>query len=174
MQTGDCQFVFISHPTSKRIKDIFRERLDRAFGSFGIEASEHCVILERLNPDKFVAAIGQCDVVLDTPEWSGGNSTLESLTHDLPIVTLPGSLMRGRHTAAILQLMSIEETIAGSLDDYVAIAVRLANDPVERLAIKSRIAENKNRLFGDHTCILALEDFLDRVVRERRGSVSAS
>ena len=34
--------------------------------------------------------------------------------------------MRGRHTAAILRMMSVTDTIAEFIDDYVALAVRLA------------------------------------------------
>ena len=66
-----------------------------------------------------------CDVFLDSIGWSGCNSTLESLACNLPIVTLRGALMRGRHSAAILQMMGIGETIAGSIEDYIGIAARL-------------------------------------------------
>ncbi|MGQ9837251.1 MAG: hypothetical protein ACUVRV_04620 [Cyanobacteriota bacterium] len=59
----------------------------------------------------------QLDVIL----WSGGNTTLEALPYELPIITLPGSLMRGRHTYAILQQLGIPDTIAHSLEDYVQI-----------------------------------------------------
>ena len=49
------------------------------------------------------------DVYLDSPRWSGGNTTLEAMAVGLPIVTLPGPLMRGRHTAGILR--AAEEAI---------------------------------------------------------------
>src|SRR5262249_34434965 len=149
-----------SHITGK-----FKKRLDRAFDAAGLSSARHCVFLKPLSQGQYVAAIGQCDVVLDTPEWSGGNSTLECLTYDLPIVTLPGALMRSRHSTAILRLMGIEETIARSLDDYVAIAVRLAHDTDWRGALRDRIAANKHRLYRDHACIAALEEFLERAVR---------
>ena len=44
-----------------------------------------------MSQSKFVAAVGQCDVFLDSIGWSGCNSALESLPHNLPIVTMPGS-----------------------------------------------------------------------------------
>jgi predicted O-linked N-acetylglucosamine transferase (SPINDLY family) len=46
----------------------------------------------------------------------------------LPVVTLPGPMMRARHTYAILTMMGIDETIASDEDDYVAIAVRFGKD----------------------------------------------
>ena len=70
------------------------------------------MFLDRLSQSKFVAAAGLADVFLDSIGWSGCNSALESLTHDLPIVTLAGPMMRGRHSAAILEMLGVPETIA--------------------------------------------------------------
>jgi protein O-GlcNAc transferase len=78
---------------------------------------------------------------------------------------MPGPLMRSRHTAAMLQLMGIHETLASTVDDYAAIAAQLANDPAWRQAIRDRVATEKIRLFRDREAVLALENFLDRAVR---------
>ena len=135
---GDCQFTFIQFPGGAQITAQFRERLDRAFAAFGLRAADHCVFLPRLEQQKFVAAIGACDAVLDSIGWSGCNSMLESLVHDLPIVTLTGPLMRGRHATAILKMMDMPETIAASIDGYVAAAVRIARDGAWRSALRTR------------------------------------
>ena len=168
---GDCQFVFIAFVGGDDVTALFHARLDRAFAQAGLTAADHCVILPRLEPDQFAAAIGQCDVVLDSIGWSGCNSTLESLAHDRPIVTLAGELMRGRHTAAILRMMDIDETVAHSVDDYIAIASRLGRDPAARAKVAARVAANKHRAYDDPSCIAALEDFM---VRAARGETPAS
>ncbi|MEI6558309.1 MAG: tetratricopeptide repeat protein [Rhodospirillaceae bacterium] len=162
---GDCQFVFIDYGWGGVVNEVFRGRLRRAFAALGLESDDYCVFLPPLGLDRFVAVIGLCDVVLDSIGWSGCNSTLESLTHDLPIVTLPGALMRGRHSMAILTMIGVAETIAASLDDYVGLAVRLARDPGWRAGIRSRIAERKHRVYRDRSCIEALEAFLEQSVR---------
>ena len=36
--------------------------------------------------------------------------------------------MRGRHSAAILRMMGVTETVATTIDEYVAIAARLGQD----------------------------------------------
>ena len=87
---------------------------------------------------------------------------MESLIHGLPIVTLPGPLMRGRHTTAMLELMGVTDTIAGTTADYVSLAARLARDCAWRVEIKQRIAVAKHRLYRDESCIAALEEFLLR------------
>lgn len=165
-QAGNCQFVFVRHNGGPPVNDLFQKRLEQTFAAHGLKAGEYCVHLPRLNQSKFVAAIGRCDVFLDSIGWSGCNSALESLAHNLPIVTLQGALMRSRHSAAILEMMGITDTIAGGLDDYVAIAAALARDPEQRHALSRRIAERKDRLYRDRSCIAALEDFLDRAARK--------
>jgi predicted O-linked N-acetylglucosamine transferase (SPINDLY family) len=166
---GDCQFVFLRHFGAPKITQIIRERLDRAFRAAGLRAEDHCVFLARLSQSKFVAAAGLCDVFLDSIEWSGCNSALESLPHDLPIVTMNGRFMRGRHSAAILTMMGVTDTIADTVDDYVAIAVRLATDPAQRRALSARIAQSKHKVCRDRACVSALEDFLEDAVRRAAG-----
>jgi protein O-GlcNAc transferase len=164
-ETGDSQFVFIRHSRGEKATEIMEERLARAFATYGLNANDHCVFLGRMNQPRFVAAAGLADVLLDTIGWSACNSALESLIHDLPIVTLPGPTMRSRHSAAILQMLGVTETIAQSVDDYVAIASRLGRDPEARRAIVDRMAARKHELYYDRAPVRALEDFIERAVR---------
>jgi predicted O-linked N-acetylglucosamine transferase (SPINDLY family) len=62
-------------------------------------------------------------------------------------------------------MMGVTETIASSVDDYVATAARLAREPALRAEISRRIGASKHLLYHDRECITALEDFLERVVR---------
>ena len=162
---GNCQFVFLRHHSGPLVNTLFDARLERAFSARGLKASDHCVFLTSLTQSRYVAAVGLCDMFLDSIGWSGCNSAMESLPHNLPIVTVRGALMRGRHSAAILQMMDMPETIADTIDEFVALAARLAKDPGERQALGRRIADNKHRLYRDRACITALEDFLERSVR---------
>jgi predicted O-linked N-acetylglucosamine transferase (SPINDLY family) len=160
-----CQFTFIEFGGGKGVTEMFRGRLDRAFQARGLKAADHCVFLPRLAAERFVAAIGQCDVVLDSIGWSGCNSILESLVHDVPVVTLAGDTMRARHTAAILEMMGIAGTTARTLDDYVSIAIALGRNAAKRAELSAQIANRKQSVYRDRHCIAALEAFLDQAVR---------
>jgi predicted O-linked N-acetylglucosamine transferase (SPINDLY family) len=103
--------------------------------------------------------------VLDSIGWSGCNSILESLVHNVPIVTLAGEMMRGRHTAAILEMMDVRETTAQTIDQYVSIAAALGGNMTKRTELSARIASKKHRIYRDRDCIAALEAFLDGAVR---------
>jgi predicted O-linked N-acetylglucosamine transferase (SPINDLY family) len=165
-EAGDCQFVFIRHSRAAAITALFEMRLDRAFGAAGMKSSDHCVFLDSMDLSRFAAASAQCDVMLDSIEWSGGNTTLEALAQDLPVVTFQGALMRGRVSAGMLRMMGMPETIAETIDGYVALAVRMARDTGFRAELKVRVARDKHRLYRDRATIAALEDFINRVVRE--------
>jgi predicted O-linked N-acetylglucosamine transferase (SPINDLY family) len=155
-----CQFTFIEFGGGKGVTEMFQARLERAFRAVGLGAADHCVFLPRLAPDRFAAAIGQCDVVLDSIGWSGCNSILESLVYNLPVVTFAGQMMRGRHTAAILEMMDVRATTARTIDEYVSIAGLLGRSSAKRNELSAEIADKKHCIYRDRTCIAALETFL--------------
>ena len=155
-----ARFVFVGFAKSANVTRMFQDRLDRAFAAHGLNAADHCHVLAPMNQDGFIAAMGAADVILDTPEWSGGRSTLDGLAWDTPVVTLPGRFMRGRHTAAILRRIGCEATIATGIDDYLAIAIRLGRDPAWRAEVRRTMAAGTPRAFGDVAAVRALEAFL--------------
>jgi predicted O-linked N-acetylglucosamine transferase (SPINDLY family) len=104
-------------------------------------------------------------VFLDSIGWSGCNSALECLAQALPLVTFEGTSMRGRHSAAILRMLDIPDTIAASVDDYVAIAIRLGQDADFRHQMAARMAENRDKVYRDRAPITALEDVIETAVR---------
>src|SRR6185312_12326449 len=149
---------FIRHTRAAAVTALFETRLENAFRAAGLQSSDHCVFLDPMDISRFTAASAQCDAMLDSIEWSGGNTTLEALAQDLPVVTFEGALMRGRVSAGMLRMMGMPETIASTIDDYVAIATRVAKDPAWRAEIKRGVAERKERLYRDRSCIASLED----------------
>ena len=161
---SDCQIAFVRHHGSA-VTEFVQARLARAFAAHGLDADRHCVFLPRMSQGKFVAAAGLADILLDSLGWSACNSALESLAHDLPIVTYAGPMMRGRHSAAILNLLGVPETIAATPDEVATIAVRLAQNPDLRREIVARMAANKHRLYFDRAPVAALQDLLEKSVR---------
>jgi predicted O-linked N-acetylglucosamine transferase (SPINDLY family) len=91
---------------------------------------------------------------------------MEALACNLPVVSMPGELMRGRHTHAILKMMDLRETEGGNIDEYVAIAARLAKEPAWRREISEKIAGNRHLLYRDMECIRGLEQFIRQAVSQ--------
>jgi protein O-GlcNAc transferase len=165
-QAGDCQFVFVQAADRPHVTALFWMRLAQVFARHGLKIDDHAVLLPRLSMAEFTAVSGLCDVFLDSIGWSGGNTTLESLVNDLPIVTLPGPTMRSRHSAAILQRMGIADTVARDVDNYVELAVRMAREPAWRQSMKAKVSAAKHRVYRDRSAIEGLERFLERAARQ--------
>jgi len=159
-EVGKCQFLFLRGRLSQGIRERFWQRLRRAFQAYDLAAEEYVVLLPELSPAEYAAYNALGDIYLDSLGWSGGNTTLEALPHGLPIVTLPGSLMRGRHTYAILQQMGILDTIAHTLDEYVQIASQLGLDPEWREQMGQQVKRRQERVYRDPAPIRALEEWL--------------
>ncbi|HSV93012.1 MAG TPA: tetratricopeptide repeat protein, partial [Desulfobacterales bacterium] len=161
-----AQFVFISHSRAA-VTERFRTRLARAFDVYGMPAERFCRFTQRLDFAGFLSLNLASDALLDTLEWSGGKTTLEALSCGLPVVTCPGRFMRGRHAFAMLRMMGITRTVAADKDEYIRVAVELAQDPGLLAEMRTLVAERKDRLVRDSSFSEALEDFLAREVSGR-------
>lgn len=163
-QTGNCRFVFLRGYLSTPLVKLFKHRLERAFARYNLDSGQYISVLPLLDGEKYFALNQVADIFLDAIGWSGCNSTLEAIDAGLPVVTLPGKMMRGRHSMAFLKMMGVTQTIAHSLNDYVNIAARLGQDSQWRGHIRERIDQNKHKLYRDMDSIEGLETFLETAV----------
>lgn len=164
-----ARFVFIGYHTGNAVTAIFGERLERAFANHGLLMGDFCLFLPRLSPAEFSATAALCDAMLDSIGWSGFNSSLETLAHDLPLVSFDGVFMRGRHSAAILRRMGLNEMVADSIDRYVDIAERLARDKDFYNHIRTQTRNAKSLLLRDRDYVEALNAMLiDMASRSQR------
>jgi|HubBroStandDraft_1064217.scaffolds.fasta_scaffold00499_4 protein O-GlcNAc transferase len=164
-EVPEACFVFIEYPHGADVTAVFRARLDAAFAACGLDAAVHCRFVPPLTGARF-AAIGRlADVFLDSLGWSGCNTTFEALASDLPVITLEGELMRGRHGSAILTMLGMTEMIARTPDEFVALAVTLGRDPEARRDLRRRIARDKHRLYHDPAAIDGLARYLEEAAR---------
>jgi protein O-GlcNAc transferase len=154
----NAQFVFLYNPSPK-VTQQFKDRLSKAFQAHQLNFSEFCLFQPRLYFEDFLSLNLASDVLLDTPGWSGGKTTIEGISCGLPVVTYPGNLMRLRHTYAMLIMMGVTETIAENEKDYIEIASSLGRDKELYLELKRKMKDNQDKLFNDRTLIRALENF---------------
>ncbi len=157
-QLPRSKFVFID--LNPVFSQIFRRRMNRVFDAAGLDFEKRSVFLSKLYVEEFATAAAHANVFLDSIDWSGCNSTLESLAQNCPVVTLAGDLMRGRHTTAILRRMELTELIAQDKDEYVELAVRLGRDRAYRRSLREHIGRQKTLLYNDLAPVRALEQFL--------------
>ncbi len=158
-----AQFVFVSHWNSA-ISEKFRKRLKLAFADFGLNSEDYCTILPRLEKSDYLQLNLIADIGLDTIQFTGFLTTLDSIACNLPIVTCEGELMRSRQTAGILKRIGVTETIVRNEKEYIKIAVQLGLNRAFREEVSHKIQQNKSLLYEDQNCIQGLEDFYRKVM----------
>lgn len=105
-----------------------RDRLAQAFRAEGVDPDSHLRVMPWFAPDEFAGFLDEMDVYLDCPAFSGYTTAWNAVHRGLPIVTLEGELLRQRLAAGLLRQIGITDGIASSREEYVDIAVRLAQE----------------------------------------------
>ncbi|MEG4055613.1 MULTISPECIES: O-linked N-acetylglucosamine transferase family protein [unclassified Microcoleus] len=147
--------------------ELLRERLKRAFAAVNLDSEDYCLFRTIPTRQDYIAINFLSDVFLDTFTWSGGNTSLEAIACNLPIVTCQGEFMRGLHAYSFLKRLGVTDTIAKNEEEYIQIAVKLGIDSKWRRDIAQRMSQRQGDLFDDKVCVTALETFYQEVVRER-------
>ena len=73
-----------------------------------------------------MALRGEIDINLDTFPYNGQTTTCESLWMGVPTVTHRGETHASRVGYSILTRVGLEDWVAGSVEDYIAVAARHA------------------------------------------------
>ena len=89
------------------------------------------------------------DIALDPFPFSGAATSFDALWMGVPIVTLAGRRPSGRQTMSFLKVIGLEELVAGTVDEYINIAVNLARD---RLKLAKLREELRPRLVASPLC----------------------
>jgi predicted O-linked N-acetylglucosamine transferase (SPINDLY family) len=142
----------------------FAKLLDERFQRSLPAQRERIQFLPRQSTDNFLHLLAAADVILDPPQFSGGNTSLEALALGIPIVTLPGAFMRTRVTYGCYRQMDITDCIASDEDDYVRIAVRLGTDKQYRARLREAILAGRIALFENQKTIRAYDRFFLRAL----------
>ena len=83
------------------------------------------------------------DLFLDTLPYNAHATASDALWAGLPIVTCAGDTFAGRVAGSLLRAIGLPELVTGSLDEYEALALRLARDGGLLAALRARLARNK-------------------------------
>jgi protein O-GlcNAc transferase len=104
---------------------------------------ERLVFSGKLPKDEHLARLRLADLALDTRIVNGHTTTSDALWAGVPAITVEGNHFASRVSASILSAIGLPELITHSLDEYQALAVRLAQDPAELHAIQKKLEKNR-------------------------------
>jgi len=86
----------------------------------------------------------RADLFLDTLPYNAHTTASDALWTGLPVLTCLGETFAGRVAASLLRAVGLPELVTTSLDDYEALALKLAREPSFLAAIKAKLARNRD------------------------------
>lgn len=139
----------------------YEEKLKKRWNKNHPNLNEKVIFLKRMSSEKFLALIKISNVLLDSFYFGAGVSFTESMVVGTPTVTMPGIFMRSRIAAGAYKQMNISNPpIAKNLNDYVNIAIDLANDKKKNIQLKETLKQAaKIHLFNDLKAVKEFEEF---------------
>lgn len=111
----------------------------RFFGDAGV--GDQIEIFPTLQGERYWSMFSEIDVVLDPFPYTGATTTLDCLWMGVPVVTLAGPCGAARSASSILSALGLNEFIAASGDEYVAIAVAIATDAPRLASLRAGLRQ---------------------------------
>ena len=124
------------------------------------DVSSRIRFLDHLTYTDFLAVLANCNVMLDSIHFGGGNTNFEAFAVGTPVVTMPGRFMRSRVAYACYRKMNIHDCIADTPERYVEVALRLGTDADYRRTISETIQTNNSILYENLDAVRELGQFL--------------
>lgn len=86
------------------------------------------------------------DLILDTLITSNATTSLLAIMAEVPVITLKGSSSQARSASSILYYSNLHECVTYSRQEYINLAIEIANNDELLKKIKLKISKNKNTL----------------------------
>ncbi len=83
------------------------------------------------------------DLFLDTLPYNAHTTASDALWAGLPVLTLLGQTFAGRVAASLLNAIGLPELITRTAEEFEALAIELATNPVKLAGIKQKLADNR-------------------------------
>jgi protein O-GlcNAc transferase len=109
----------------------------------GVEP-ERLVFAPRLPYPEHLNRFALADLFLDTLPFNGGTTVSDALWIGVPVLTCAGQSFAGRMAGSLLRAAGLPELIADTLEEYEALAIRLANNPEQLGTLRASLAKNSS------------------------------
>jgi protein O-GlcNAc transferase len=90
-----------------------------------------------------LARLTLADLCLDTLPYNAHTTGSDALWAGVPVVTCLGDTFAGRVAASLLQAVGLPELVTTNLEEYEALALKLASDPSHLQSIRQTLAQNR-------------------------------
>jgi len=115
------------------------QRVLDSFSRLGVSPERISVQVVKKSQYDHLEQYAGIDIALDTYPYHGTTTTCEALWMGVPVVTLAGKCHAARVGVSLLTSVGLVDLIAGSPEEYVATAVRLAHDLPRRSLLRENL-----------------------------------
>ena len=133
----DRSVLWLLDGTATMRRNLWREAAAR-----GIDP-QRLVFAPRIAVEDHLARHRLADLFLDTLPCNAHTTASDALWAGLPVLTCVGTTFAGRVAASLLRAIGLPELITTSLDEYKALALRLATEPRRLGELKQALARNR-------------------------------
>ena len=116
--------------------------LRREAAARGIDPAR-LIFADRLVLAEHLARHRLADLFLDTLPFNAGATASDALWAGLPVLTCLGQAFAGRMAGSLLHAIGLPELVTQSLDEYEAVALKLANEPSRLPLYKERLEQSR-------------------------------
>lgn len=128
----------------------YGHRLQRRMAKAGIRVHA----MPHLRQEAFLRMLELADVVLDSFDFTGGITTINTLTLGKPLISMPGPFMRSRLSVPFMKQAGLESLLAKDEREYI----ELACNPNRIASAMSQL--NADNIYRDLRPVRALEEYL--------------
>jgi predicted O-linked N-acetylglucosamine transferase (SPINDLY family) len=115
-----------------------RRHLADQFARHGVNAAR--LEMRGVSPrNEYLRQYQEIDLALDPFPHAGGLTTCDALWMGVPVVTCPGDTFVSRQGLSFLSTIGVTDTVARNHDEYVELAVALAQDLLRLAGIRARL-----------------------------------
>ena len=108
-------------------------------------APERLIFAERRQLlEEHLARHRLADLFIDTLPYNAHTTASDALWAGVPVLTCLGTTFAGRVAASLLNAVGLPELVTHSLEDYEALALKLATDAQLLAGIKAKLARNRS------------------------------
>lgn len=109
---------------------------------FGIN-SDRLIFAKHIDMDKHLARLPLADLFLDSRPYNAHTTASDALWAGLPLITCRGTAFPGRVAASVLTAAGLPELVTENMEDFSALAVKLARDKDMLAGIRKKLADTR-------------------------------
>lgn len=151
-----------------------KDNLRAEAGARGVDP-QRLIFAPKLPLAQHLARLANADLVLDTLPYNAHTTASDALWVGVPLLTCPGETFASRVAASLLTAAGLPELIVPSLEQYQALALRLAREPQTMAALRAKLRESRDRcaLFDTPRYVRNLEALYEQMFERWRAGQPA-